>query len=117
MNGPILTLTEADTGSAVDLHPGDQFLVVLSGNPTTGYQWLVSSFSAQVLCQPEEPRFQQSSDLTGSGGSSHFLFEAAGTGQTTLHLVYRRPFEKGKRPARRFKVVVCVSQQEEPIDP
>jgi predicted secreted protein len=108
MNGLILTLTEIDTGSAVELHPGDQFLVVLSGNPTTGYQWLVSSFSAQVLCQMEEPTYQQSSDLTGSGGSFHFLFEAAGTGQTTLHLAYRRSFEKGKKPVRRFKVTIKV---------
>jgi len=46
----------------------------------------------------------------GSGGKVTLQFEAAGTGQTPLKLVYHRPFETGIAPLKTFEVTVTVEK-------
>jgi len=36
-------ISEADTGSLIELHIGDKLEITLPGNPTTGFQWEVSA--------------------------------------------------------------------------
>ena len=112
MSLPVLILTEIDAGRVVELHTGDQFLVVLSGNPTTGYQWLITALSKKILRPVGEPEYQNSSDLVGSGGVFRFLFESVGVGETTLRFAYKRPFEVGKRPLMGFKAIIKVTTLE-----
>jgi predicted secreted protein len=44
----------------------------------------------------------------GAGGVEVFRFEAAGSGQTDLTLVYHRPWEKGVDPLETFAVQITV---------
>jgi inhibitor of cysteine peptidase len=109
-------LTDADAGSTVELRTGDRLSVRLMGNPTTGYSWEVAAVDAQVLTPASEPGFQASSAAIGSGGVFAFEFQAAGAGQTSLRLVYRRPWEKRRRPTRTFAVNVRVELSGETDD-
>jgi len=48
--------------------------------------------------------FAPESGLLGAPGKQILRFEAVGLGQSTLKLVYHRPWEKGVEPAREFSV-------------
>lgn len=100
--------TERDLGSSLELHPGDRVEVVLSGNPTAGYQWEGSSWDETVLKLLGQPSYQQHSAAIGSGGEFTFIFEAVAVGQTKVELVYRRPFERTVKPLKTFEITTVV---------
>nr|HID14920.1 hypothetical protein [Anaerolineae bacterium] len=55
-----------------------------------------------------EPTFEPQSDLAGAPGTQTIRFEAVGTGQTTLRLVYHRPWEEDVEPEETFSIQVVV---------
>lgn len=75
------TLTSEDNGARIELNRGEEFELVLSGNPSTGYAWRVEEVSP-VLVLIGEPDFQPGSDLVGAPGEYRFRFAARepGTG-------------------------------------
>ena len=101
-------LTERNLGSSLELQPGDRFEVVLSGNPTAGYQWEDSFWDETVLKLLSQPNYKQRSAAVGSGGEFAFTFEAVAVGQTKVELVYRRPFEPTVKPRRTFEITAVV---------
>ena len=105
---PIQTLTEADAGRSIELRVGDTMEVTLPGNPSTGFQWEVESVDTSILKPSGEPEFKPSSNALGSSGQVTLRFEAVAAGQTTLKLIYHRPFEKDTPPAQTFEVTVTV---------
>jgi inhibitor of cysteine peptidase len=46
--------------------------------------------------------------MLGAGGTQTFYFRATGTGQTTLKMIYARPFDKAIPPAETFSISVTV---------
>ena len=101
-------LSVDDAGSQVQLTTGQTLEVSLEGNPTTGYGWEVAEVDETILRKLEQQDFQPESDLVGAPGIQTLRFEAVGKGQTTLKLVYRRPWEKGVEPLNTFAVEVIV---------
>ena len=101
-------LTEADAGRSIELRVGDKLEITLPGNPTTGFQWEVSVGDITILQPSGEPKFEPSNSAVGSGGKITLRFEAVGTGQTGLKLIYHRPFEKDVPSAQTFEVTVTV---------
>jgi inhibitor of cysteine peptidase len=84
---------------------GDEFVVALPANPSTGYSWtaadnpdvmFVSSHQAQGGSQP------------GAPGTQELSFRADHAGQSTLELAYSRSFEPGVPPAKTAKFPVTV---------
>jgi inhibitor of cysteine peptidase len=106
-----LTLGESQAGSQSALQVGDMLQVNLEGNPSTGYTWSVEGLDAAVLTLVGEPEFHPASSALGAGGTVTYRFEAVGTGQTTLKLIYSRPFEKGVPPLKTFAASVLVTSQ------
>jgi len=104
--GPVRLEIE-DAGKTVELEKGQGLVVVLEGNLTTGYAWEVAEVDEQVL-QPGEITFKPQSDLEGAPGAFTIEFRAAGEGQTSLGLVYRRSWEKDVKPLETFTVQVVV---------
>ena len=106
-----VVLGAEDNGSQVELSSGQVLEVTLESNPPTGYSWQVSEVDDAVLTQLGEPEFQQAptegEPLVGAGGAETFRF-AATTGETTLTLVYHRPWEEGVEPLETFTVQVVV---------
>ena len=103
-------ITEADAGSAVELHLGQTLEVALPGNPTTGYTWEVVPGAESVLEQQGELAFEAESELLGAGGVMTLSFEANGQGEATLSLIYHRTFEPGVAPLQTFEVTVLVGR-------
>jgi len=107
VKGPV-KLTETDAGSTVEMNVGDMLEVLLEGNPTTGYDWEMASGDAAVLEQLGASTYKADSDLMGAGGQVTLRFKAVAAGQTTLQLVYHRPWETDEPPAQTFEVSVIV---------
>lgn len=102
------TIGASDAGKTVSLAVGDTLEVTLEGNPSTGYSWETVSLDTSILKQVGEPAFTPSSTMVGASGQVTLRFEAAGSGQTTLHLVYHRSWEAGVAPLKTFDVTVQV---------
>lgn len=107
-----LTLTTADNGKDFTVNVGDTILVVLEGNPTTGYSWAgaLDEQSAAVLEQQGEPVYAEDTveeDVVGAGGAFTFTFTAAEEGEATITLVYARTWESVD-PAETFEAQISV---------
>lgn len=104
-------LSAADDGQQIQLREGQLLEISLPANPSTGYGWELQRAglqeeSARILRQIEAPEFESTSNLLGAPGVEILRFEPIGEGQTTLSLVYRRPWEEDVEPADRFSLQV-----------
>jgi inhibitor of cysteine peptidase len=104
----MVVLNDSDAGRQVVLNPNQSLEVSLSGNPTSGYQWLLDPASAAILKPAGEPVYRPDSALVGAGGTYTWRFTAIAVGQAPLQFVYRRIWEQDTPPLRTFAVTVVV---------
>lgn len=103
-------VTGEDDNRSVKLSVGDILEVTLDGNPTTGYQWEVAQVDGSVLKKVGETEYATSEAGLGAGGKVTLRFEAASVGETTLNLVYHRPFEQETPPTKTFTLAIEVQR-------
>lgn len=102
-------------GTRVDLVEGQVLVISLESNPATGYLWEVAEADPAIVRQVRAVEYQPSSlmlqagpqpaPILGAPQQALLRFEAIAAGQSTLRLVYRRPWEKAL-PARTFSAQV-----------
>ncbi len=82
-------------GDTVTMSPGNQLLVSLPGNPSTGFRWSVVEIPDELLARVGDVEFQSKSNptLLGSGGVEVLSFDVLRRGKGTLRLKYSRPWE------------------------
>lgn len=96
------------SGAIVTLAVGARFRVVLAGNPATGFLWETAELDPSRL-QPLGHRVGMPAHRSRGGEVSYsFVYQALRTGATRLRLDYRRPFEAGIAPSRRFDLVLDI---------
>jgi len=83
---------------------GQILTIGLDSNPSTGYSWEVAEMDEKILRQVGESEFKQESTLLGAAGKQIVRFEAVGGGQTTLKLIYHRPWEKDVGATRKILI-------------
>ncbi len=101
-------ITASDAGKTIDLNKGDTLVVSLEGNATTGYSWVVADPAPSILQQAGDFEVTPVSDAMGAPGTIVLKFSAVQSGQATLTLEYRRPWEKGVAPDKTYEVTVVV---------
>jgi len=119
-----IRLGAEDRGRRVQLREGEELVISLEANPSTGYAWQLdrgplAAQSQSILVQTgesfETPRPQGSTDVEPSAMMPLVLgapeiqtlrFQAAQSGQATLRLVYRRPWEENIPPVEEFSLSV-----------
>jgi inhibitor of cysteine peptidase len=99
-------LTAADNGSTIELKKGQVVSITLEANPTTGYTWEVAEGDEEVVRQLGEIEFKPESEAIGAGGVQIIRLEVVNAGQTTLKLVYHRPWETDVEPLETFSIQV-----------
>ena len=104
-----ITLIESNSGSTIEVSLGKTLEILLDGNPSTGYMWEVDSVDPAILQQAGELEFRPDSDAIGSGGKVIMRFTTLSVGQTTLRLVYHRPWEEDVPSLKTFEVFVIVT--------
>ena len=103
-------VSQADNGRQVELSGSQVLVVSLECNPSTGYSWAVQEMDTAVLRQVGDWEWMPSTDLLGAPGTQILRFAGVREGQTTLHLAYARPWEKGVAPLQTFTLQVRVRQ-------
>ena len=100
-----LALTQQDSGRELSVQLGDEVLITLDENRSTGYAWALTSMIPGAL-ELQNSSFTLEEGGIGSGGRRSFVFRANAVGSTALELQLRRPWESGTPPAARFSLVV-----------
>lgn len=104
-----VTITDQDNGRNVDLMMGQTLIVRLPGNPSTGYDWVVSGDPTPLkLTKNFHQRSKSAPGMVGAPQTAVLEFSAASPGVTTLTLLYRRSWEYNVAPAKTFTVTVDV---------
>jgi inhibitor of cysteine peptidase len=100
---------ESDPTQPIEVRVGEEFVIILKANPTTGYQWQLAQplDEGKVELVGSEYKAPEG-DRVGAGGTEVWTFKAVGAGKTTIALEYVRPWEKDAPPAetRAFTVVI-----------
>ena len=102
---------EGTTGRSFELVPGQELVVHLKGNPTTGYTWVLAQADVKVLAGTGEIEFlapKPNTRRVGQGGEYIARLTAQATGETPVRFEYRRPWEKDKPAEKSFALTVRV---------
>jgi inhibitor of cysteine peptidase len=105
---PTLVFGEEADGQRVALTVGQDLVLRLESNPSTGYGWEIAEFDTSVVAQEGESHFSPGSDLPGASGIETWRFRAVGRGRTDLMLMYRRSWES-EPPLRELQLRLSVS--------
>ncbi|MGC9366734.1 MAG: protease inhibitor I42 family protein [bacterium] len=104
----IMVLSDQNNNSEVTLSSGERIKIELTSNPSTGYQWILSSVDEDVLQQIGESDFEQETGLLGAPQRQIFMFKTINSGSTNLILYYLRPWESEQSPQDTFQVKFIV---------
>ena len=102
-------LTPSDSGTTIAARPGDEILLRLPENPTTGYRWQVDRASEHLVSiadayQPDVPA------RIGSGGVREFQIRAEASGTVHLELTHRQAWEGEASVTERFTVTIEIGE-------
>lgn len=99
---------QATSNTTVQTSVNQEFDVTLDSNPTTGYQWHVTSIDETIVRLVNDEYVPPESALVGAGGKQVFTFEALKEGTTSIELEYARPWEP-ESPVSVYSLKLVVS--------
>ena len=104
-----ITLTEANDGKAIRVHEGDEIVLGLTENASSGYRWHVAR--SDGLDETDAgARTTGPNPQAGSGGIRKFRFVAKDPGSARLELKHWREWEGDKSVIARFAVDITVTK-------
>ncbi len=117
-----LKLDDSANGKTVSAVVGQEIIIRLKGNVTTGYSWVVGKIEGDALGQVGKVKYVSDQPprlvpgrgrrlirhRVGGGGKYVFTFTAKKAGTAKLTLEYKRGWEKDKPAAGTFTLTVAV---------
>ncbi|MBQ9772673.1 MAG: protease inhibitor I42 family protein [Lentisphaeria bacterium] len=105
-------LTEKDSGSTLNLEPGDTIRIVLESNPSTGYLWGQDGTPDSDVIRLFNSQFQKigKTKAVGTPGKQEFIYKAVGHGEAGIRLSLKRPWENN-RPQATFQLRIVIKQE------
>lgn len=107
--GQTMKLNENDSGKTVEIGVGDEFHVILPGNPATGYAWELIPLDLNVLSRVKT-EFFANNKMMGSGGVEVITLHAVAAGKSEVKLIYHRSFEHDVEPLKTFELTVIIKK-------
>ena len=113
---PTITLTNADNGRTIEAREGDEIVLQLPENPTTGYRWHVDRVEGAL--EPEaESRLPEAAPSPpdpnvqfGRGGVRELRFRAVAPGTARLELKHWQAWEGERSVVERFALDVTLGR-------
>ncbi len=98
-----------DSTSNIDVKVGKEFVLSLSSNQTTGYQWQLAEPLDESILELKDSKYKApETERVGAGGKEAWTFKAVGKGETNISLKYVRSWEKDAPPEKSKTFVVTV---------
>ncbi len=98
------------TSSPVSVTAGQEFLIAIPSNPTTGYSWTGKSSNGVVTVWGSAYQGPPATakQKMGTGGEQIFVCKANSPGTAQITFSYARPWQKGVKAARTMTFSVTV---------
>ncbi|HXZ04082.1 MAG TPA: protease inhibitor I42 family protein [Ktedonobacteraceae bacterium] len=103
----MLHFDEHSNQNIIQLHVGEEFVIILRENPTTGFSWNPIS-SGEPACKLLDQSFDSAGNTPGKGGSHSWHFQAVKEGMGKIEFAYRRAWEQDRPPAQSFTLGINV---------
>lgn len=94
-----------DPSQRIEIGVGEQFVIALESNPTTGYEWKVD-FDETLLKLAQSDFTAPRTSLIGAGGEQRFTFKGVKTGKTEVTLTYKRQWEQDFADQKVFAISI-----------
>jgi predicted secreted protein len=104
----VVFVSQDDNGREFALDRGDALEISLPATSGTGYTWQAQPIAGGLARQVGEPAFTLDNAMPGAPGHQIFHFGIDGSGTGALEMVYLRPWEKGSKPAKVFRIMLIV---------
>ncbi len=104
----VVFISQVDNGREFALDRGDALEISLPATSGTGYTWQAEPIAGAFAKQVGEPAYTLDNAMPGASGHQIFHFGIETSGSGTLELRYLRPWEKGSKPAKVFKIMLIV---------
>ena len=104
----VVFISQEDNGHEFALDRGDALEISLPATSGTGYTWQAEPIAGGFAKQVGEPAYTLDNAMPGASGHQIFHFGIETTGTGTLEIRYVRPWEKGSKPAKVFKIMLIV---------
>lgn len=104
------TITEAEVTRPLTVSPGDEIVVRLPENPSTGYRWQAGTVPAGIV-DAEADEFAVSAMQPGAAGTRVLSFRARSPGSVQIGLKLSRPWEGDNEAISSYSVGVTVRAQ------
>lgn len=104
----VIFISQDDNGREFTLDRGDALEISLPATSGTGYTWQAEPVAGGFVKQVGEPAFALDSAMPGASGHQIFHFAVGASGTGILEIRYTRPWEKGSKPAKVFKIMLIV---------
>ncbi|WP_417693877.1 protease inhibitor I42 family protein [Pseudomonas sp.] len=95
----------------VQLTNGQNLILNLPSNPSTGYRWAIQDSAGGVLkaLGPEVYRNPEDAGIVGAAGVSTWRFRAFAAGTGRLRLTYQQPWAPEVPPVETFDCAISVN--------
>ena len=103
-----LFVNESQNNATVTLSKGEIITVSLAENPTTGYQWNLTTTSGLNITGDQYTPSDPTGRLVGSGGTHSWDITAIASGDQQISAVYRRSWEPVTGSESAFAMTVTV---------
>ena len=91
----------ADSREVIEEKSGNQFVILLKSNRTTGYEWQIEGLPENnIVINTRSEYIPDETGLVGSGGTEKWYFTANRPGSGNIDFIYVRPWEN-KEPEKK----------------
>jgi inhibitor of cysteine peptidase len=104
-----LVVTEEQNKATVSVNPGNSITVKLQENPTTGYQWNLTTTPGLLVTSDTYMPSDTTGKLVGSGGTRIWDISVVAQGEQKIEAVYKRSWEPVNGNETSFSMTVIVA--------
>ena len=89
-------ITCVDAGKTMGTNLNQEFVIAISADPTTGYDWEVSLDETilELVEKTYKPAEEAEHEIVGAGGVDYSRFKALKAGETEIIMIYKQSREE-----------------------